>query len=294
MGTSVDDGRAHDARDDGRNDEEAVGLAKTAGEVAREHDGAARQERVRDVDEGALEVGEAKGLDDEVGKVCGAAVGDLGEDLEADDAPCFGIDETFAHLGPFPGCFFGAPRSGDDDAVGGVLFFLRVKEVCAGDGVGEGEPQHKRPEKGHDAEDDVHPPPGSHGIINVSYAKGEKGCDEPADGVAAEPDPRAHGDLVARVKRGGHEHEGRGDGGFDDTEEKPHSEEAAVVGACCGEADDGAPDEGVAGQVAGDGQAGDELVGDGGPEEVAKVEYGGYPRILLPDEILIQREEVGE
>jgi hypothetical protein len=200
--------------------------------------------------------------------------------------PCLGIDETLARLVPSPVRLLRTAGAGDDGPVGHYLSLVRREELCVGDAVRQEEEQRKGPEKRGQAEDDEHPHPGMQRMLNMADAVGQQTCDEPANRVSGEPDARAKGDLVARVPGGGDEHERRGDGGFGDTEQETHGQQAAVVDTCSSQSDDGAPEKGVDGEVFGHGQPGYQDVGGILPEEIAKVEDARHPAVLLADKML--------
>lgn len=268
----VDEGGAGDTGQHDAGDEDAIGLAEAASQPAGEHDAAARDERVRDIDQGALQAREAEGLDDQVGEVLGAAVGDLGQDLEPEDEPCLGVDKALAHLRPVPGRLLRAPRPRDDDPVRGELLLLRGEEVGGRYAVGKGEPEDERPEESRYSQNDEHPPPGTDRVVDVSHAEGEERSDHAADGIAREPDAGAKGNLIARVPRRGDEHKGRCDSSLSNTEQEADGEQAAIVGACRSHADDDPPEQCVGGHVPCNRETGDEESGRIRPGEVTKVE----------------------
>lgn len=282
----VHDGGADDAGDDDGDDEQAVESAVAAGEPAREGDDGGAEKRVGDVDEGGLQRGKVEGLDDEVGEVLGAAVGDLRQDGNGKDEPRLGVDEALADLLPREARVLGAARAGHDDAADGDLALLRREEPGLGNVVGDEEVHGHRPDKGEDAEDDVHPAPGVHAVVDVADAKGEEGGDEAADGVAGEPDADAGGHLITGVPGGRQEHEGGRDGGLGDTQEEADGHEAAKVGACRSDTDNNTPEEGVEGEILADWDAGNEQRGRIFPDEVPKVENTADPAVLLPVEML--------
>ena len=214
----VHDGGADDGWDDDGDDEDAVHLTVAACEPACAGDDACGEKRVGDVDEGRLQAGEAKGLDDDVGEVLGGAVGDLSEELDGDDEPCLGIDEAFLELVEAPVGVLGATGSSNDGSLSGNASLLLVEELGLGDAVREPDEHGNSPEEGADTKNDVHPAPWADVVVDVTDNESHETGEEPADRVASEPDADTSGHLVSRVPGRSEIHKRRRDSRLSDTE----------------------------------------------------------------------------
>lgn len=271
-GARVDDRCAGDAGQHDGDDEEAVCTAVAAGQPTSAGDPRRGEQRVGDVDERGLQRREAKGADDEVGKVLRAAVGHLRRQLHAEEEPRLGVRQALGELVPAPDRLVRAARAGHHHAVPREFALLLGEEPRARDAVGQKVKDGRRPEESRTAQDYVHPPPGADVVVNVADAKGYQGGKHPAYRVAREPDPGPEGYLVARVPRRGEEHEGGRNGRLGDPEEEADGQETTIVAACRRHGHRRAPEQGISRHVLGHREASDEQGRRPRPHEVAKVE----------------------
>jgi hypothetical protein len=129
MAPVVDEGASKDTWQNNADDQDAVPGSKMAGEITASRDDASRQKRIRDVNERGLQIGEPERFHNNVGEALGAAVGDLGEQLDSDNEPSLGISQTFVKLILFPVRVLGCPSPGRCYSLGSDLPLFRCEEL---------------------------------------------------------------------------------------------------------------------------------------------------------------------
>ena len=124
MRTGVDDRTANDAREHNGHDKQAVQLAETTSQPARSGDCSHGDERVRDGEQGRLQVREPKGDNYQIGKVLRSSVGDLGAKLQSEYKPRLRIHQAFNDLVPSPCSLLRCACACNDCSVACELAFL--------------------------------------------------------------------------------------------------------------------------------------------------------------------------
>lgn len=171
------------------------------------------------------------------------------------------------------------------DPVDGDGFLARVEKLGRCGEVGEEEERDETPGKADCAKDDKHIHPLRQTGGDVPHRVANQPTKHRREAIRAVIRFQPQGLLGGGIPNTHNEHKGRVDDGFGDAEEEAVGGDAAERGARgCGH-DDGTPYDGDVGGEFADGEF---LEGVGGGElgdEVAKVEDGAEPGVVLADEV---------
>lgn len=133
-------------RDHG-DDEDVVEVCVASCQPTRQRDRGCADHAGGNVDERRLQRGKPKRLDNQIREILRSTVRDLCQDGDAENVPCFRVEETLACLIPAPGDLFRASCALDDCALGYNLFLFCVQEPSVGNTIRQEHKQHKPPEK---------------------------------------------------------------------------------------------------------------------------------------------------
>lgn len=182
----------------------------------------------------------------------------------------------------------------DADALDGQDFLLVGQEARVQLVVGHDVEEDAPDQGGKQADDQEKELPGldRDGVLcgPDGYAIGHEAAEDLAPAVETEPDAGPGALLLDGVPLGGEQGEAGGDGGLEDAQEEAHRHGAGEVVGGGHAAQDQAPHDDVEGGPLAEGQALQQAVGRVLPEEVAKVEHGGDPAVLLAVEAQVGLE----
>ncbi|KAI3487636.1 hypothetical protein L1887_48417 [Cichorium endivia] len=234
-------------------------------------------------------------LDDLGAKVGDTTVSDVGGEDDQEKEVETWVEHGFLELVPLP---LGVVDTGLVllNAVHGHLALALVEVSDRSGRVGHEEPHHDTECQCDAGQDQVHLLPHLElgGLLHLESV-GNASAEDLCPPVVGEPDRSACDLLLLGVESTGKENVGRSEGPFKYTEEESCCQELAIVLASCMCAERDGPEDDADGDVAREAHLLEEESVDGGGDEVADVEEGAEPRVLLPLEIgvLLEAKERG-